>query len=234
MIARLCLYAVLAVLAAVASFAQLDRQAYVMPAFAPHVPQPFRAASQQRLVEGALATGNTTVALDGARDLIRKRPMPAHHLVLFAGAAQLDGQDDKVIAPLEVAATRGWREPVVQLAAARAGILSGEFGSAAQRIAALIAITTPREQVDPLLAALLASEAGRAAIAEMLATEGHWKRHFIPRLQLVATPAQFVDTLVKAQQLGAVLDCAQLQAARDILVRDGHADLAARIRRDGC
>lgn len=195
---------------------------------------PFRGAAQQRLVEMAIATNNPDAAMVGARDLIRKRPMPAQHLVLLAGAAQLAGQDDRVIAPLEVAAVRGWREPVVQLAVARAGILSGDFGSAAQRVAALIATNAPREQTDALLAELLSQAQGRAALVDMLATEGHWKRRFIPRLQQAGTPGQLVDTLDRARERGAMLDCAQLQTARDVLTRDGDADLAARIRQDGC
>jgi hypothetical protein len=234
MIARVCLYFGLAVLATLACFTQLDRQAFVMPPFAQYVPQPFRAAGQQRLVEMALATNNPAAALAGARDLIRKRPMPARHLVLFAGAAQLAGQDDRVIAPLEVAAVRGWREPVVQLAVARAGILSGDFRSAAQRVVALVATAAPRDQTDALLTVLLADADGRAALADMLATQGHWNRRFIARLQQAGTPAQLVDTLDKARARGAMIDCAELQTARDSLIRDGHADLAPRIQQDGC
>lgn len=231
---RASYFLVLAVLAIVVAGVQLDRQAYDDPQAATLVPGPFRGVAQQRLLEAAAAQDPASAMLPQARDLVRMRPLPARHLILFAQAAEREGERELALAALEVAATRGWREPGPQLAVAQAGMLSGNYPASAQRLAALVATGAAAEEADLLLAAMLAEEGGREALADLLRGEGSWKRYFVQRLAATGSYEELAETIAMAWDRGAVLDCAQIRPVAERFLRDGRAELANRIWQGDC
>ncbi len=231
---RAIYFLVLAALAAVVTGVQLDRQAYGDPQAASLVPGPFRGVAQQRLLEASAAQDQAPAMLSQARDLVGKRPLPARHLLLFAQAAEREGERDLAIAAIEVAAARGWREPGPQLAVAQAGLLSGNYPASAQRLAALVATGAATEETDLLLAAIMAEQGGREALADLLTGEGAWKRYFIQRLAAVGGDGDLAETIAMARDRGAVLDCAQVRSVAERFLAEGRQDLADITWRGDC
>lgn len=234
MIGRIFYFFLLAVLALGVVLIQLDRQAYNDPGVIAAVPEPVSGVARQRQLEMLTEQDTFGELLPQTRDLVRKRPLPARHLVLFARSAELAGERDAALAALEVAAVRGWREPGAQLVVAQAGILSGNYEAAAQRLAALSATGAAPDQTNILLAAMLAEPDGRSALADLLTEEGAWKFWFVQRLRTVAQEEQFVDTIAMAWEGGAALDCDQLRPAAQALVNADRQAEAQRIWRGDC
>lgn len=234
MIVRALYFLVLAGLAPLVIAVQLDRQAYSDPVAVALTPEPFRGVAQQRLVEASLTSVDGEVLQPAVRELVRRRPLPARHTLLYAQVAERAGDTDAAIAALEVAAVRGWREPLAQLAVAQAGLLSGDYAVAAQRAAALSATGGASDQLASILAALVAEEDGRQALADLLTGEGAWKRQFIPKLYSAGTPEHFAEIISMAWDRGAMLDCTQLERVAARLLNDGRQDLATRIWQGDC
>lgn len=235
MMKRITFYTLVLLLAGLVVIVQLDRQSLDDWQIGLAVPEPFRAVSQQRLIEVGLASGESaTGTVKKARQLIRRRPLPARHLVLYAQAAQREGDPDATISALEIAAMRGWREPIPQIAAAQAGLISGNFESAAQRLAAMNAIGGLGDETNGILIAMLAQEQGREAIAAQLAVGGRWTRYFVRQLATTATLEQFADTIGRAWDKGAKLDCDQLLAAAEGNLGNGQDELVARFWPGNC
>ncbi|MXO70362.1 hypothetical protein [Alteraurantiacibacter buctensis] len=189
MIKRGLYFAFMALLGLIVLGSQLDRQAQLDPRYLAAVPAPFRSTAQRILVEAMLAGGEETASMEEARKLVRWRPMPAHHLVLFALSAQMDGGEDLALPMLEESARRGWREPITQIAVARAALLSRDYPSAAQRVAALIATGSAPDVTDGLLAELIATPAGRGALAAMVSQPGYWQGSLMRRVASAGRPA---------------------------------------------
>ena len=234
MIKRIAFYAALLLLSGLVVSVQLDRQALDDPRIGLAVPEPLRAVAQQRLLEAELAVGGSADTVTMARQLVRMRPLPAHHLTLYAQAAQMRGDVEATLRALEGAASRGWREPIPQLAVAQASVISGDFESAAQRVAALTATGALNEDTKRTLVAILPQADGREAIAEQLAAGGHWTRYFVRQLASLATLEQFADTIGRARDKGAALDCDQLLAVAERSSDEGREDLVARFWPGNC
>ncbi|GAA0267031.1 hypothetical protein GCM10009127_03320 [Alteraurantiacibacter aestuarii] len=234
MIGRIAFYGLLLALAGLVVSVQLDRQALDDPQLGLVVPEPLRAVAQERLLEAQLVAGGTAQSAGMARELLRRRPLPARHLVLLAQAAQVSGDTDLAIRALEGAALRGWREPFPQLAVAQAGVISGNYPSAAQRIAALTAMGGYPEETNRLLGIMLDSAEGREALASQMALGGRWTKYFAGQLAQAGTLEQFADTIERARAKGALLDCGQLQAVAERGLADGEEDLVARFWPGAC
>ncbi|WAT17019.1 hypothetical protein OZN62_08695 [Aurantiacibacter sp. MUD11] len=234
MMGRAVYFFALAVIAMAAIGIQMDRQAYSDPSVVDLVPSPFRGVAQQRSLEAAVARGDSNNILTEARNLVRMRPLPARHPLLYAQAAELDGNNDAAIGALEVAAARGWREPVPQIAVARAGLLSGDYASAAERVAALSATGSANDQANDILTAMMDEAGGRQAIAALLTRDGTWKRYFVQRLRSVGMDEEFAETIEMAWDFDATLDCAQLRPAALNFLRRDQSDLANKVWRGDC
>ena len=207
MIGRTLWFAVLAALAVVASLAQLDRSARSQAALAAQVPSPFRGFAAERLTEQAISAEDGVTALREARLLVKARPMPAENMRLLSQASVLAGDGTRALAAMEAATTRGWRDPLAQLAAGQSALLQGDYAAAAQRIAALSAVGALPDQRNSLLAALLAQPEGRAAFAVQLANPARWRADTLTAALQVVPPEQLAPTLAQAQAKGAALPC---------------------------
>jgi len=175
---NLAWYAVLCVVAVTTIFAQLDRRARFDPASAALVPAPLRGFAQRQLAVQAIAGGDGERGLELARGLLRKRPLPAEHLTVFAQASTIGDEPEQAVRAIVVAAGRGWRDPVAQEVTAEVALADGDYAVAADRIAALWASGEENERRDDLSGRLLASDAGMRAMAWRYAQEGRWQGAF--------------------------------------------------------
>jgi len=230
MIARLAWWAVLAVVAVVASFAQLDRSSRFEPHLAPFVPPALSGfAAEQRTLQ-AIAAQQPERALAEAEALVAARPLPAENLELLAVAAAMNERTDQSIAAIEAASTRGWRAPIIQQAVAEAALAQGNHDIAAQRISALFATGSQRDAALDLATRLLATSAGQAALAKRFAAPGHWQENAVQPLAGVVPPQDFSATLALAAEQGAVFDCHRIERVIQRYERDGEALAAARLK----
>ncbi len=213
---RIALWACLAALAALVVTVQLDRQAYRDPSAIALVPKPMRAVAQQRALELMLATGGRGADLAAARHLVRLRPIPAHNLLLYAQTAQLAGEADAVIAPLEIAAARGWREPALQVLAGQAALASGDEAAAVQRAAALMATGGAQAETRALLAGIMQSPAGQAELAGLLTRPGYYSGTIWSYLGEAGSPEQVLAIAAIARSQDTALDCPALHTLADI------------------
>lgn len=216
MIGRMIWWSALAVVAMVALFAQLDRATRFSPGLERLVPASFSAFAAERRAEATLAAARDTapdsdLMIAQSRALIAARPVPAEHLSLLAQGYIYAGQSDAALATLQAASTRGWRAPVVQLAAAQAALASGDMEAAAQRITALLATGSLPEHTPDLIAQLLTTPQGRAAFADRLASQGRWQANVLRPAAGAADPADMAEMLALALAAGTDLPCAALR-----------------------
>ncbi len=210
-LAILARWSFLAVSAALVMVVQTDRQAVRDPAMIAAVPPAFRVIAQQSLSETQIALRAADAeAVAGTRHLVRLRPIPAHSLLLHAQTAQLASVNDQVLVPLEIAAQRGWREPLLQVLAGRAALASADWASATNRFAALVATGRAPDQANLLLADLLQNPDGRAQLADLLGRPGHYSPRLWERYSQVGTPAQVLDVARRVRDRTIPLDCSAL------------------------
>jgi hypothetical protein len=235
MMQRVLLWVLLAALAAIVVIVQIDRQAYHDPAAIAFSPPATSVVARQRMIELALVSGHADAAtLAASRRLVRWRPVPAHNLVLYAQSAQLAGEQDQLLPALEVAALRGWREPLLQVMAGRAALLSGDADGAANRIAALIATGAVPAERRLLLAELMQQAPGRAALARLFARPGYYSPRLWGSLTESGSPQQVLDIARRARQAGIVLDCEDLGVLADRWRRNSLDREADRLLAIGC
>lgn len=237
MIGRILWLAALLGLAAVTAALQLDRQAEDAPQIAPLVPAPLRGYAQAQIAAAALEQNDPAVALDAAKELVRRRPMPAEHLTLLAAAQAKAGQADAAVFTIQLAAQRGWRERVAQEAVLRLAVASGDKPEAARRYAALFRSNATTDKLLIEFAPQVLGEVGgtgQVTFAAVLAGAPRWYELFLQRGAQVMPPAAFAEVLVLSLEDGALFTCDQLRrAAEGLGTRDAAAatKLAALIAR---
>ena len=220
MIGRWAFIVVLAGIAAIAAFAQIDRAARDDAALSTLVPAPFRGFAAESRTRLLVMANQPDAALAEARLLVRHRPMKANNLSLLFAAATVAQRDEEAAAALELAGTRGWREPIAQLALASAAQNQDLPDLAAMRIVAILAVGQFRDQAMALLQRLLATPAGREAFARQLAAEGYWQDRFL-RSAIRSYPRETAsDLLVRAEAQGARFNCRR-HAAIEKIAREG-------------
>lgn len=235
MIARVLWIALLLAVAAVSSFAQLDRAARFAPQLAALVPPMFRGFAQAELTEMALVQDDNALALVRARRLALVRPLPAENLALLSQAAVQAGEAATGLAALEAAGGRGWREPASQRAMAMSALLTGDWDAASQRIVALLAAAKLEQSLlEPLVIELTQTAAGRAALARRLAEQGHWQGNFVPAAANYLPASAYADLIVRARTLNAPLECAGLRHGATALQNAGESGAAARFWPGDC
>lgn len=227
MIGRVFWLALLAALAMVATLAQLDRASRSAPAIAPLVPAPFQGFAAERLSEAAIAAEDGTAALKAATRLVHARPLPAEHLRLLAQAAALRDDQERAIAALEAATTRGWRDPVVQLAAGQSALMQGQYEAATQRLGAMFASNIAPQQRDALMAELVKSPGGRDAFARYLAVPTRGRDAAITMAGRTISPEVLAPILAQADSGEAILPCAPLRVIADRYRTAGNESEAA-------
>lgn len=211
MIGRIIVWLGLMATAVMCFIVQVDRQSLAQPQLAAIVPDWLGGAAKAYRAEAALQAGNGAEGLELARELVRARPMPAEHLTLLAQAQVLSDETDAGIATMQAATTRGWRVPPVQLAVAQGAFQIGEYGTAADRLAAIMAVGADNEMSGQLLGQVLAQGEGRAAFAAKLGGEGYWQARFFRSAITAADPQDLLETMLMAEGNGFETPCDNYQ-----------------------
>lgn len=227
MMGRIAWFAGLLVLAAVTIGLQLDRQSALNPALAGMVPAPLRAFAQTHVAVSASEGEDAAAALSEARRLIRRRPVPAEHLALLAVAQARADMTEQAGVTIQMAARRGWREPVSQQAMLRLALAAGDEAEAARRYVALLLLSdTPDELLQELGSQLFVTPEGAARQTMTEIVSGAERRHamFLRRGVKVMPPDAFAEIVVTSAAQGASFPCMPLeQAAKALAQRDEDA-----------
>lgn len=233
MIGRLIWIAALIAVAAVTSFAQLDRQARYSPHFASSVPERFRAFAQAHIVAAAIDGDDDELAVAEARRLVARRPIPAEHLRLLA-LAQFNAGQPAATTSIQLAAQRGWRDVATQEAMLRLALGIGDNGEAARRYAALLQSKASNKDLLVELGPEIfgaAGDEGSAVFTKIIAGNVRWKGAFLNRGAQVMPADAFVQIIRASAGRGARFDCNRLRSAAMILA-ERDAELAQELKRD--
>lgn len=231
MIGRWSWRAAMALLAAIAVMAQLDRASVLRPEVSLIVPPAFRSFAQSPIALIAMTQGDAPKALEEARRLVRRRPLPAEHLFVLAMADLQSGRTQGFADAFRTASTRGWRFGPLQVFAAQTALERGDVRGAANRVAALWAAEADNPSREPLTRALLAAPGGADAFAVPLAQTHVWSDKFLAGGADLAPPQVALRTVRMAQAKGARFDCDALRGFYRALTTRG---LAANPDLSGC
>ncbi|MBU7580938.1 MAG: hypothetical protein KAF27_10790 [Porphyrobacter sp.] len=227
MIGRIIWIATLIGVGAVTTGLQLDRAADSSPALAPLVPEAFRSYAQAQIAATAVQAGDTPVALAAAEELVRSRPLPAENLTLLAAAQAKAGQTEKAGFSIQIAAQRGWRDPVAQETVLRLALEAGDKAEAARRYGALFRREeTPDALLTELGLKVLGEPGGegRKTLAGIIAGADRWHELFLQRGARVMPADAFAEVVAMAAERGARFDCGTLRmVAEGVSRRDGTA-----------
>lgn len=239
MIGRILWIACLAALGIVITVLQIDRQADMTPALAAIVPEPMRGYAQPRIALEAIEDDDPAAALAAAEALVRRRPMPAEHLTLLASAQVKAGKVEAAAFTIQMAAQRGWREPVAQETVLRLALAAGDKPEVARRYGALLRRTaTPDELLITLGPEVFGTtgDPARETLAMVIAGAPRWHGQYLQRgLQVLPTDA-FGEITALALERGARFECAALAPVIENL-RQRDPAAAARLEgpaRDRC
>lgn len=214
MIARLAWYSALAAVAAVTASVQLDRQSAIVPSMASLTPEPARAFAQAQIAAQTLRAGPPERALVEARTLVERRPIPAEALRLLAQAQLAAGKEEEGFITIQVAAKRGWRDPVAQEAMLRLAVAVGDEAEAARRYTALMLQSRTEDALLTEFGEVLCATGDGAAarsIVDVLAGTDRWTNAFVARGARVLPPEAYAEIIAEALDKGAEIDCDQVQ-----------------------
>lgn len=227
MIGRITWFAVLASIAALTALLQIDMQSRKVPGLATVVPEVLRSQAQQQIARAAFEKGDTARAFAEAKKLVERRPIPAEHLTLLALAQTRAGQTEAGLRSIQIAARRGWREPVAQEAMLRLALQAGDQPEAARRYAALfLRGQTPDALLAELGTAVLGGpdRTGRDTIVAVVVGGERWHSSFLQRGARVMPPAAFAAIAADSIARGAAFDCGALKGSiRTLTKRDAAA-----------
>lgn len=238
MIGRILWLAAIIAVALVTAAVQIDKRAESIPALAGVVPEPFRNYAQTRIAAAALAGKDEQAALAEAERLVRRRPLPAEYLTLLAASQVKAGQVERAGRTIQVAATRGWREPVAQVAMLRLALANADRPEAARRYAALfLRDSTPDALLLELGPAVFAgpeadAAAARDTIIAVVVGGERWHTAFLRRGARLMPPAAFAAIAEGSMARGVQFDCRVLKISVDGLARRD-SEAAATLRAAG-
>jgi hypothetical protein len=233
MIGRLLWIAILAALGVIITVLQIDRQADISPALAATVPEPMRGYAQTRVALAAIEGEDPAAALAATKALVRRRPLPAEHLTLLASAQAKAGQAEAAAFTIQMAARRGWREPVAQEAVLRLALAAGDKPEAARRYGALLRRTaTPDDLLTNLAPEVFGTtgDPARETLAKVIAGAPRWHSQYLQRGLQVLPPEVFGEITALALGRGARFTCNALAPVIETLRR---RDPAAAARLEG-
>lgn len=222
MIGRFVWILLLAGIAIVTAQLQLDRQALRDPELGEMVAEPFKGNAQFTTARAALAADDPAFALEQARKLVARRPVPAEHLTLLAQAYVKAGEIEPAAQAVQIAAGRGWRDPVAQEAMARLAINAGDLPEATRRFTALMVLGVQNDELLADLADTIFAEPQGPAydtLVTMLSETERWKGTFLRRAPGVMPPAAYAQVIIASTQNAVRFDCRQLTLSRQIIER---------------
>lgn len=232
MIAKVAWIGALFALAVLTSALQLDRQSEAVPALAAMVPEPLRGYAQAQLAASAIQDDKPELALAEAQRLIRRRPVPAENLTLLAAAQAKASQSKQAAMTIQIAAQRGWREPLSQEAVLRLALAAGDEAEAARRYTALFLRSATADALLRDLGPQVLNEAdgvGQRTMVDIISGGDRWQSAFLRRGAQVMPAEAFAQVTISSIARGTRFDCTVLsQATKQVAQRDPAS--AARIR----
>lgn len=210
MITRVLWVAFILVLTATTAGFQLDRQSRYVPTIASSVPSPFKAFSQYHATTEALLGEQDALALEEARELVARRPMPAAHLRLLSIAEYRADEPEGSVYSIQLAGRRGWRDRPTQRTMLELALAAGDEPEAARRYAALFVRRSEEEGELRQLAENLfrpGREDARATFAEIVTGADRWHRIYLRKAPVVLPADALLDITQRAKSAGARFDC---------------------------
>jgi hypothetical protein len=234
MIARIVWLIAIAMVAAVTTIVQLDRQARFTPGLAASVPEPFRAFAQAHMTTAALTRkDDPRAALEEAKRLIARRPIPAEHLSLLAIAQFQAGEVEQSGLTIQIAAKRGWRDLPAQEAVLRLALAAGDGAEAGRRYGALLLNLKTRDELLNELGPQVfgprghPNRASRDAFIDIVAGSDRWLSTLLNRGPQVMPGEAFAEIVIRSRERGAPYACKELNRAVAMLEkRDRAAGIA--------
>ena len=222
--------------AAVAIISGIDRQALGRPSLAKRVPTAFAAVSPLAVGQSALYSANYPVALANAELAVRNAPVEPESAALL-GAARL-GMNDPAGADqaFRVAGQLGWRVALAQAYWMAQALTVRDYKVAALRLDALLRQHPWMLEQSPLIAALDASESGRAALADRLMTRPPWAALYASNVSMIPdyAVAQRAQVLRAVAAKGLILGCDSVAPTTRRLILQNAVAAAAELWRAHC
>lgn len=194
---------------------QIDRQSETDNALAPVVPSLLRNYAQRVVAAEAVQAKDGATALREARELVRRRPMPAENLTILSVAQAKTADLQAAGLTIQLAGKHGWRDTFAQEAVLRFALDAGDKPEAARRYAALFRDNaTPNEKLIALAGPVLgeARGPGQEAFATVIAGARVWHSQFLQRgAQVLPTPV-FGEVIGLAIERNARFPCGELTA----------------------
>lgn len=216
MLARIIWASGIAILALLTAQLQIDRQSAREPRYVRFVMEPFRANAQFIMTARALYRQETDTALAEARKLVARRPVPAEHLTLLAGAYSQGGDIPPASLAVQYAAQRGWRDPIAQESRLRLALEAGDKPEAARRFVALL-VAGPG---DPALIIELGeaifgapSPDAEAVLVDLISETDRWHPVFLRRGPAAIPAAAFARITAESLARKTPFDCKLLGSA---------------------
>lgn len=232
MIGRIAWFTALVLAALLTAGLQLDLRARSVPGLAPAVPSLLSDQAQMVVTREALAGGDAQQALAEAQTLVTRRPLPAENLILLAAAQAKAGQEEAALRTMQVAGSRGWREPAAQEVMLRLALANADRPEAARRYAALFLRTATPDALLLELGPAVFGEgdaAARDTLVAIVVGGERWHAAFLRRGARVMPPAAFAAIAADSLARGAAFDCGLLgQAIGGLKQRDANAAAALR------
>ena len=224
---------VLICIAIAGSAVQLDRQSSRDPHLARAVPDYFRSFAQTQIALSALEAESAGADRESAK-LLLTRPIPEKHLAIFALAASRSDEPEVSAAALQLAAMRGWREPLVQYYVADAALRSGNAELAAQRILALWMLGNRDGAMKRALSVMLADPVARASTAQWLVETPQYASQFAKWGAANLEESLHPRLLAQASGGGLALGCDTTVEIVQAYLNTGAAEAAKKVWRDAC
>jgi hypothetical protein len=199
---------------------QVDRQSARQPGLARFVAEPFRAEAQVHLATQALDRQATRTALDETRKLLARRPLPAAHLTLMARAHYANGDLEAASRVVQLAALRGWRDPIAQEIRLQLALAAGDEPEAARRfIALMVGPTSDNIMLASFGQQVFGGSDGQAvtAVVDLASNTRRWHGILLRRGSEVIPEEAFAQIIGDTLARGTSFRCAELAVALDIL-----------------
>jgi hypothetical protein len=124
-------------------------------------------------------------AIDASRRLVDRAPIERLTSSVLGSAELASGKENLANEAFRVAASFGWRDPIVQRYWMTSALATGDAVVAAQRANALLRTSDSATDAEAALATLEESPAGRTAVAEQLAEGPPWIQAYLASLGLL-------------------------------------------------
>jgi hypothetical protein len=214
----------------------LDRASETQPAIAARVPRLLASEALRSEGRQALAKGDGPRALALGERAVADAPLDPASTALLGAARYATGDRGGADRAFRLAAQLGWRIPYTQLYMMGRALEVGDYRVAALRLDALArqnpAALDDRRLFDPFER----SAAGRAALADRLATKPPWLRPYAMAVQALPPDrlAQRVAVLNALEGRGTKVGCTPIGAPVSRLIASGALADAARLWRGHC